>query len=128
MISFKLFLEEKENMLDGIWRELGIDPNILPDYIEANGPLELDNGIYLNQSVWQLIKPINLKDKYVRIKYHKVISPNLNQRAYRKEGDKYVPIDYSPDGKVFVIPIEKLAEMLGRPWQNALPQQQGAMV
>lgn len=113
--------EEPENYLDGMWRELGIDPNSVPEFIES-GPVEIeDQGLFFNQAIWQVIKPIELSDPFVRIRFHKSLSPNLNQRCYRKREDgKMEPFGGEIEGKVFIIPIKKFAEMLGRGWQSAV--------
>ncbi len=132
--GFKLFVEKDEkkkpteNYLDGEWRELGIDPNTLPEYIET-GPIELeDEGLWFNQAVWQIVKPIDLKDRFVRIKFHKSKSPNLNQRVYvRRHDGQMVPYEGDPSGQVHLIPIKKLAEIMGRAWQTVLMGQQAGM-
>jgi hypothetical protein len=113
----------KENYLDGMWRELGIDPNNIPEFIES-GPIEIsDEGLWCNQAIWKVLKPIDLKDHFVRIQYHKSLSPNLNQRCYvRKEDGQMVPFEQEVEGRTFLITIDKLAEMLSKPWQAAASQ------
>jgi hypothetical protein len=131
--SFRRFVEEKEkkdkpeNYLDGAWRELGIDINSMPDYIES-GPIEAD-GILYNQAIWQILKPIDPKDVFVKIKFFKSSSPNLNQHAYRRTHDgKLVPYEGNTKSNIHLIPIDKLAEMLSRGWQSVVQQQgQGGM-
>jgi hypothetical protein len=104
-----------ENYLDGMWRELGISPNDIPDMIES-GPVEFD-GILYNQAIWKVLKPIDLKDTHVRIQFHKSLSPNLNQRAYRRlENGKLQPFEGDPDTSTHMIGIDDLAKMLGRDW------------
>lgn len=76
--SFKQFFElyrgptkhkpKKGNYIDGLWQELGVDRNALPDFIES-GPIEIeDEGLLYNQAIWQIIKPIEDTDLYVRRK------------------------------------------------------------
>lgn len=118
--------QHPENNLDGMWRELGIDPNLIPQFIES-GPIELeDQGLWFNQSVWEVIKPIRLDDYFVRIKFHKSLSPNLNQRCYIKNHDgKMVPykaFNGELESKIFLIPINKFSKMLGRGWEMAIQQ------
>jgi hypothetical protein len=112
--------KEPENYLDGMWRELGIDPNSVPEYIES-GPIELpEEGLWFNQAIWKVEKPIDLKDSFVRITFHKSLSPNLNQRCYvRREDGEMEPAEEDIDGKTYLIPIDKFAEMLSKPWQSA---------
>jgi hypothetical protein len=114
--------DKPENYLDGMWRELGIHPDDIPDIIES-GPIEFD-GIYYNQALWKVIKPIDLKDEYVRIQFHKSLSPNINQRAYRrKDNGKMEPYEGQPDTNTHLITIEQLAKMLGRDWTTVTGQQ-----
>jgi len=132
MQGFKEFLEDTvnkmkkdkpESYLDGIWRELNIDPNSLPEFIES-GPIELtDEGLWFNQAIWQIIKPIDLKDSFVRLKFHKSLSPNLDQRCYVRGHDgKMKPFPYyNLENKIFLIPIDKFANMLGKGWQQMNP-------
>lgn len=117
-----------ENYLDGMWRELSIDPNSVPEFIES-GPIHLeDQGLWFNQAIWQVLKPIDLKDHFVRIKFHKSLSPNLNQHCYvRKEDGQMVPYEGDIEGKAFLIPINKLAEMLGKGWQSVVQAGAGGM-
>jgi len=121
IISFRSFIEKKEdpeNYLDGMWRELGIDPNNIPDFIET-GPIEIsDENIIYNQAIWQVVKPIDISDKFVRIKLHQFKSPNLNQHTYRRREDgKLVPYEGKALGNVHLIPIDKFAEVMSRGWQ-----------
>lgn len=123
MMSFKAFLEKKEepeNYIDGMERELGIDPNTLPDFIES-GPIEIpDENILYNQAIWRVIKPIESGDKFIRIQFHKSKSPNLNQHCYRrKEDGSLVPYIGKIEGAIHLIPIDQFAEILGRGWQAA---------
>jgi hypothetical protein len=130
MFSFRQFLEDqthkppkkdKENYLDGMHRELGIDPNSIPEFIES-GPIEIDN-LYFNQTVWQVLKPIDLNDKFVRIKFHKSLSPSLNQHCYRRRDDgKMEPAQEDLTNRIFLIPLSKLSEMLSKGWQAAAAQ------
>jgi hypothetical protein len=126
--SFKLFFEDDihgkskkgkpENYLDGMWRELGIDPNSIPKYVES-GPIEIkDEGLWYNQAVWEVIKPIDLNDSFVRLKFHKSLSPSLNQRCYvRREDGQMIPYEGDPSGRVHLVPMGTFAKMLGKPWQ-----------
>ena len=130
MQTFKQFLEkkeEKENYLDGMWRELGIDPNVIPDYIES-GPIEIpEEGLWYNQAIWQVLKPIEKEDSFVRIKFCVCKSPNLNQRAYvKREDGQMVPYEGDPSGRIHMLTIDKFAELLGRGWQSALMGGAGA--
>lgn len=134
--SFKKFMEKvslgspsdqddkkgkPENFLDGMWRELGIDPNSLPEFFQA-GPVHLsDEGLWFNTAVWRIIKPINKDDPFVRVKFHKSIGPNLNQTAYRKENGKMVPyVGSDLPTRVFMITPNKLSEMIGIGWSPAV--------
>jgi hypothetical protein len=137
LAGFRQFIEDKthslekgrdghkdkpENYLDGMWRELGIDPNHIPDIIES-GPIEFD-GIYYNQALWKVVKPIDLKDDFVRIQFHKTLSPNINQRAYyHGDGGKMIPYEGDMDTNVHLITIDQLAKMLGRDWTTITGQQ-----
>ncbi len=130
LAGFKRFFEakdEKENHLDAIHRELGIDPNSIPEFIES-GPIEIEGeGLWFNQAVWQVIKPIELSDEFVKIKFHKSLSPDLNQICLRRRQDgKMEPAQEDLTGKVFLIPLKKLAEILGQGFQQ--PQSPGGMV
>lgn len=118
--------KDKENYVQGMQRELGINPNSIPDFIES-GPVELpDEGLVFNQAVWQVVKPIDANDEYVRIKFHKSLSPNLNQHCYVKQHDgQLMPVNGDISNKVFVITLDKLSEMLGRGWAPAMQQQAG---
>ena len=122
--SFRLFVEEKKddkpaNYIDTIWQELGIDRNSLTDFIES-GPIELnDEGITYSQAIWQILKPIGEKDMYARIKLYKSQTPNF-ERAYVKGPDgKLIPYQGEVEGKIHLITLKKLAEILGKGWQSA---------
>ncbi len=117
-----------ENYLDGMWRELGISPDSIPKYIES-GPIEIkDEGLWYNQAIWEVIKPVDISDRFVRIKFHKSMSPNLNQRCYvRREDGQMIPYQGDPSGRIHLIPIDKFAEMLGKPWQSVAAQGGGGM-
>ena len=144
-LNFKMWFEDKthslesnkdkkkdkpENYLDGMSRELGIDPNLIPDYIES-GPIHLDEeGLWFNQAIWKVIKPIRLKDHFVKIQFHKSLSPNLDQNCYIKgEDGKMIPYNGDVTNKTFLITINKLANMLSKGWQGALqnPTNNGGM-
>ena len=91
-------------ILTGMWRELGISPDDIPDIIES-GPVEFD-GIYYNQALWKVIKPIDLKVVHVRVQFHKSLSPSINQRAYRRREDgKMEPYEGEPDTDIHLITI-----------------------
>lgn len=111
----------KENYFDGLKRELGIDINLIPDFIES-GPIELeDEGLWYNQAVWQVIKPINQNDTHVKVKFHKSLSPNINQRCYIKKPDgKMQPYMGDPSDRIHLITMKKLAEMMGKGWETAV--------
>jgi len=129
--SFKQFFElhigpkkhkhkpKKGNYIDGLWQELGIDRNSLPDFIES-GPIEIEEeGLLYNQAIWQLVKPIEENDLYVRIRFFKSSSPNF-ERAYKRRHDgQLVPYEGEVNGKVHLISIQKLADILGKGWQAA---------
>jgi hypothetical protein len=110
-----------ENYLDGIKRELGINPNNIPKYIES-GPIELeDEGLWFNQAIWEVMKPIQLEDPFVRIKFHKSLSPNLNQTCYRRKSNgEMEPFSGSLEGKIIMLPMKKFAELFSRGWQGAV--------
>lgn len=127
--SFKQFFElhrgptkhepKKGNYIDGLWQELGIDRNALPDFIES-GPIEIeDEGLLYNQAVWQIIKPIEDTDLYVRIRFFKSASPNFERAYKRKHDGQLVPYEGEVNGKVHLISIQKLADILGKGWQAA---------
>jgi hypothetical protein len=123
--SFRKFVEEKENKekpenyIDGMFRELGIDRNSIPDNIES-GPIEVD-GILYNQGTWRILKPIDPHDVYVKMVFTKFSSPNLDQHAYRRSGDgKLTPYEGKTSGNVHLVPIAQLAEMLSRAWQTVV--------
>ena len=129
MIGFKQFFEdqtrsldkEKENYINGMARELSINPNSIPRYIES-GPIEID-GLTFNQAIWEIIHPISESDTHVKIKFHKSLSPNIDQRVYIRNGDKLEPYVGELPNRIFLITMNKLAEMLGRGWQSAIQQQ-----
>lgn len=111
---------KKGNYIDGLWQELGIDRNALPDFVES-GPIEIEEeGLIYNQAIWQIVKPIEETDLYVRIKFYKSSSPNF-ERAYKRRHDgQLVPYEGETDGKVHLISIQKLADILGKGWQSAI--------
>lgn len=114
---------DRENYLDGMWRELGIDPNSVPKLSEC-GPFEIpEQGLWFNAAIWEVIKPIDLKDHFVRIKFHKSLSPNFNQRCYiKQENGDWMPFQEDLEGKIFLITIDKFAEILSKPWQSVAAQ------
>lgn len=132
--SFKTFLEDKtrslkkpdgkpEDYLDGLDRELGIDPSVsIPQYVES-GPVHFeDEGLWFNQAVWEVLKPVEKNDMFVRVRLVKFTSPNLNQRVYRRREDGQMEPYTGPlSTTVHLIKKEKLAEMMGRGWQTAAP-------
>jgi hypothetical protein len=133
--SFKQFFElhrgptkhkpKKGNYIDGLWQELGIDRNSLPDFIES-GPIEVeDEGLLYNQAIWQIIKPIEDTDLYVRIRFYQSKSPNF-ERAYVRHNDGQLsPYQGKCEGKTHLISIQKLANILGKGWQAATSQAGG---
>ncbi len=127
-LGFRQFVElEKKsgNYIDGLWQELGIDRNSLPDFIES-GPIDLeDEGIRYNQAIWQILKPIDKTDLYVRIKFFKSNVPQF-ERAYTKRHDgQLVPYQGQCEGRIHLISIQKLAEILGKGWQTLVAQSAG---
>ncbi len=125
--SFRQFFEfdrspskpKKGNYIDGLWQELGIDRNSLPDFIES-GPIELeDEGLLYNQAVWQIIKPIEDTDMYVRLKFYKSASPNFERAYVRRHDGQLMPYQGKVEGKVHLVSIQKLADILGKGWQAA---------
>src|SRR5208283_5336509 len=95
----------------------------IPDIIES-GPIEIQ-GLIFNQALWKVVKPIDLKDEFVRIKFHKSLSPSLNQHCYRKGVDgKLMPVEGDLSGKTFMITLDKLSEMLGKGWQSVIQNAQ----
>ena len=118
--SLKKDKGEEENYLQGMNRELGIDPNSITEFIES-GPIEIsDEGLFFNQAIWKIIKPLDINDKFARIQFHKSLSPSLNQHCYRRRDDgKMEPAQENLTGRIFLIPLKKLADMLGKPWQSA---------
>lgn len=122
LTGFKLFIEQEKaaNYIDGLERELGISVDEIPEMIET-GPVEVD-GIFYNQAIWQIIKPIDQSDAFVRIKLWQSNSPNLDQRAYtKKEDGKMVPYEGDPTGKIHIITMDQLAKILGKGWTAAQP-------
>jgi hypothetical protein len=123
-LSFRQFVElEKKsgNYIDGLWQELGIDRNALPDFIES-GPIEIeDEGLLYNQAIWQILKPIDETDLYVRIKFFKTKStdPNFVRAYVRRHDGKLMPYQGKVEGRIHLISIQKLAEILGKGWQAA---------
>jgi hypothetical protein len=125
-LSFRQFVElhkpkpKKANYIDGLWQELGIDRNSLPDFIES-GPIEIeDEGILYNQAIWQIIKPIEDIDLYVRIKFYESKSPNFERAYIRGHDGQIKPYQGEVRGKMHLISIQKLAEILGKGWQSAI--------
>lgn len=125
--SFKRFVEEKKpdkpvNYIDALWQELGIDRNSLPEFIES-GPIELeDEGVIYNQAIWQIIKPIDEHDVYVRLKLYKSKSPNFERAYVRQHDGKLVPYLGEVEGRVHLVPIKKLSEILGRGFASVAAQ------
>lgn len=116
---------KKANYIDSIWQELGIDRDSLPDFIES-GPIKVeDEGITYNQAIWQIIKPIEEDDMYVRIKFYKSKSPNFERAYVTQEDGQLKPYMGKLEGKIHLISIQKLSEILGKGWQSAI--QQGGM-
>ena len=116
--------KKKENYLQSLNRELSISPNAIPDRIET-GEIELD-GLYFNQAVLQVIKPIDLTDKFIKVKLDDTYSPNLDQQVYRKTEDgQMTPYVGSLSKKIFLVPIDKFAELISKAWQSAGQGQQG---
>lgn len=135
VFSFKRFVEEKKpekplNHIDAMWQELGIDRDSLPDNF-STGWLELpEEGLYFNQAIWQVIKPIDEHDMFVRIKYYSPNNSNPNFiRCYVKNQDgSYEPYKGKVDGSVHLITIQKLAQALGLPFKaSAGAAQMGGM-
>jgi hypothetical protein len=127
-LSFKQFMElhrhhkhkKKPDYIDALDQELGIDKNSLPDVFDS-GPIELeDDGILFNQAIWQIIKPIEDTDNFVRIKFYKSKSPNFERAYVRKQDGTLQPYHGDIEGRVFFIPIKKLSEILGKGFQGAL--------
>lgn len=118
---------KKGNYIDGLWQELGIDRNSLPDFIES-GPIEIeDEGLLYNQAIWQIIKPIEETDLYVRIKFFKSASPNFERAYIRRHDGQLMPYQGECEGKLHLISIQKLADILGKGWQAAAAQAAGGM-
>ena len=124
-LGFRQFVEEekkpekKGNYIDGLWQELGIDRNSLPDFIES-GPISLeDEGILYNQAIWQIIKPIEDTDLYVRLKFYKSNVPNFERAYVRQQDGQLKPYQGQCEGKVHLVSIQKLAEILGKGWEAA---------
>lgn len=125
--SFKEFVNknkpEQANMVDALELELGIPRSALPDVIDSSGPVELeDEGLVYNQAIWQLIKPIEPNDMYVRIRFMKTKSPDF-VRAYKRGPDgKLTPYQGNLEGRIHLIPIQKFAAMFGRALKASLAQ------
>jgi hypothetical protein len=119
-----LILQEKkkpENYIDGMSRELNIDPNSIPDFIET-GPIEIpEEGLLYNQAIWRVIKPIREDDKFVKIQFHKSLSPNLDQVVLKRLPDGQLTKYPGPlNNKIHIITIDKFAEIFARPWQTVI--------
>lgn len=115
--------KDKENYLGGIHQQLGINPDVLPEKIET-GPFEIED-LWFNQAVWKIIKPINLEDLFVRVQFVKSLSPNINQRVYQKTSNgKWIPYNGPITERIFLIPMDKFAEVMSRAWQMTVQNQQ----
>lgn len=107
------------NYIDGLWQELGIDRNSLPDFIES-GPIEIEEeGLLYNQAIWQIVKPIEENDVYVRIRFYQSKSPNFERAYVRRHDGQLRPYQGEVNGKIHLISIQKLADILGKGWQAA---------
>lgn len=138
LTGFKQFFERQlgnpaskgnpENHVDAMNRELGINPNDLEDRF-LSGPVELeDEGLWINQALWEIIKPVEQNDPYVRLRFIQSKSPSLNQRVYRKREDgQMVPYEGDITGRVFMVTMQKFAKMIGRGWEPAVLGQQGGI-
>jgi hypothetical protein len=131
IFSFKRFVEEKGgenkpvNYIDASEKELGAG---IPKEF-STGYLELpDEGLYFNQSIWQTL-PFEPHDKYVRIRYFGTNNTNPNfVRAYIKGKDgKMQPYLGKLEDSVHMITKEKLAQILGLPFQATVAAAGGGM-
>jgi len=121
IFSFKRFLEEKGgenkpvNYIDASEKELGagIPKEFSTGYLEL--PAE---GLYFNQSIWQTL-PFEPHDKYVRIRYFGTnnTSPNFVRCYIKDRKGKMQPYLGKLEDSIHMITKEKLAEILGLPFQ-----------
>lgn len=122
IMNFRTFVEKKdtENYVDGMKRQLSIDPNSLPDV--HSGPIEIeDEGLWYNSAIWKIKKPINPSDKFVRIIFHKSLSPNADQAVWRKREDgEWIPYEGNPSGRVHMVTMDKFSKILGQGWESAV--------
>lgn len=117
-LSHKHHKPKSGNYIDGLWQELGIDRNALPDFIES-GPIEVeDEGMVYNQAIWQIVKPIEDTDLFVRIRFYKSATPNFERAYVRGHDGQLAPYQGKCEGKIHLISIEKLADILGKGWQS----------
>ena len=119
-----------ENYLDGMFKQLNIDPNSIPKYIPS-GPVDIDD-LSFNAAWWEVIKPINLDDKYVKIRFYKSNSPSVDQVCSIIKHGKKIPYKPAPgelENRTFLQPIDKFAQMLGKGWEMAIqnPSPMGGM-
>lgn len=132
-LNFKSFLERDlhgvkkhpENYLNALSRELSIDPNSMPDFIDVPQAEFTDENLLFNQVILQVIKPISLDDPYIRVKLYSMKSPDLNQHVYQRRDvggkNQIIPYEGSLQGiknKVFLIPIDKFSSMVTRGWEG----------
>lgn len=130
--SFRQFVElhkpghkPKPDYIDALNLELGINKNALPDVFES-GPIEIeDEGIIYNQAIWQIIKPIEDSDMFVRIRFYKSKSPNFERAYIRKKDGQLAPYQGEIEGKVHLISLKKLSQILGKGWEGAAAQAGG---
>jgi hypothetical protein len=121
MEGFKFYFERElksskpEDYFSAVDRELGIKPDQFPEYF-LSGPVYFpEEGLYFNQAVWKIIKPVYENDLFVRLKYHKSDSPNLNSRAYRKDSSGEMhPYPGDVTGAVFLMPMDKFCNLITR--------------
>lgn len=113
--------EKPENHIDALNRELNIDPNTIPEFIET-GQIEFpEEGLLYNQAIWRVIKPIDKGDKFVRIQFHKSMSPNLDQVVLKRQHDGSLARYTGPmDNKIHLLPMERFAQIFSLPWQTTL--------
>ena len=128
--GFKLFFERQlnslkkdkpEDHLDAMQRELGIDINSLDDRF-LSGPIALeDEGLWFNQAEWEIVKPVEQNDPFIRLKFIKSHSPNINQTILVKSEDgSWANYPGDVTGRTFMVTRGKFAKMYGRPWLSAL--------